>query len=52
MPEWKAEITRRLRSLKLAPAREAEIVEEVAQHLHPFRVSVLARIYFLQLHFG
>ncbi len=33
MPEWKEEVTRRLRSLKLAPAREAEIVEEVAQHL-------------------
>ncbi len=33
MPEWKEEITRRLRSLKLAPEREAEIVEEVAQHL-------------------
>ncbi len=33
MPDWKDEITRRLRSLNLAPAREAEIVEEVAQHL-------------------
>ena len=33
MPEWKQEITGRLSSLKLAPAREAEIVEEVAQHL-------------------
>jgi predicted permease len=33
MPDWKEEIARRLRSLKLAPAREAEIVEEVAQHL-------------------
>ena len=33
MPDWKEEITRRLASLKLAPAREAEIVEEVAQHL-------------------
>ena len=33
MPDWKEEITRRLRSLKLAPAREAEIVEEMAQHL-------------------
>jgi putative ABC transport system permease protein len=33
MPDWKEEITRRLAPLKLAPAREAEIVEEVAQHL-------------------
>ena len=33
MPDWKEEITRRLQSLKLAPAREAEIVEEVSQHL-------------------
>ena len=33
MPDWKEEITRRLEPLKLAPAREAEIVEEVAQHL-------------------
>jgi predicted permease len=33
MPDWKEEITRRLQSLKLAPAREAEIAEEVAQHL-------------------
>jgi len=33
MPEWKPEILRRLVPLKLAPAREAEIAEEVAQHL-------------------
>ncbi len=33
MPDWKEEITRRLQSLKLAPAREAEIVEELTQHL-------------------
>ena len=33
MPDWKEEIGRRLASLKLPPAREAEIVEEVAQHL-------------------
>jgi hypothetical protein len=33
MPDWKEEITRRLRSLSLSPPREAEIVEEVAQHL-------------------
>jgi predicted permease len=33
MPDWKEEITRRLRSLSLSPTREEEIVEEVAQHL-------------------
>ena len=33
MPEWKEEIRRRLADLKLDPAREAEIVEELAQHL-------------------
>ena len=32
-PEWKQEIRRRLASLKLDPAREAAIVEEVEQHL-------------------
>src|ERR1051325_4810349 len=33
MPEWKEEVRRRLSGLKLAPAHEAEIVEELAQHL-------------------
>ena len=33
MPEWKEEIRSRLESLKLAPAREMEIVEELSQHL-------------------
>jgi putative ABC transport system permease protein len=33
MPDWQEEICRRLRSLRLAPAREAEIVEELTQHL-------------------
>ncbi len=33
MPDWKDEIRRRLSELKLEPAREAEIVEELAQHL-------------------
>ncbi len=32
MPEWNESIRRQLESLKLAPAREAEIVEELAQH--------------------
>jgi predicted permease len=33
MPEWKPEILRRLAPLKLSPAREGEIAEEIAQHL-------------------
>jgi predicted permease len=33
VPDWKPEILRRLAPLKLAPMREAEIAEEVAQHL-------------------
>jgi putative ABC transport system permease protein len=33
MPEWKTEITKRLARLNLDPAREAEIVEELSQHL-------------------
>ena len=33
MLEWKPEILRRLAPLKLSPAREGEISEEIAQHL-------------------
>src|SRR2546429_5117112 len=33
MLEWKPEILRRLAPLKLSPAREGEIAEEIAQHL-------------------
>jgi putative ABC transport system permease protein len=33
MPEWKDEIRKRLNALSLSPAREAEIAEELAQHL-------------------
>jgi putative ABC transport system permease protein len=33
VPEWKQEIRERLAGLKLEPAREAEIVEELSQHL-------------------
>lgn len=33
MPDWKAEIRTRLAALKLSPSREAEVVEELAQHL-------------------
>jgi predicted permease len=33
MPEWKAEILRRLAPLKLTATREAEIAEEIEQHI-------------------
>ena len=33
MPDWKPEIRRRLARLKLAPTREATIVEEIVAHL-------------------
>lgn len=33
MPEWKEEVRKRLSGLKLPPAQEAEIVEELTQHL-------------------
>ena len=33
MPDWVEHIRPRLSSLRLTPSREAEIVEELAQHL-------------------
>jgi putative ABC transport system permease protein len=33
MPDFKAEISARLSELQLSPPREAEIVEELSQHL-------------------
>ena len=42
MPEWKPEILRRLAPLKLSPAREAEITEEIAQHLEDRYQELLA----------
>ena len=33
MPEWASEVRARLSSVRLSPAREAEIVEELSQHL-------------------
>ena len=42
MSDWKREITRRLTRLKLSPTREAEIVEEVAQHLEDRYRELLA----------
>jgi predicted permease len=42
MPEWKSEIRMRLAGLRLEPTREAEIVEELAQHLEDRRAQLLA----------
>lgn len=42
MPDWTKEIAQRLAQLKLAPARESEIVEELAQHLDDRYQELLA----------
>ena len=42
MPEWRNEITQQLAGLNLPPAREAEIIEEVAQHLEDRYRELLA----------
>src|SRR6185312_14484084 len=42
MPDWKNEIRRRMARLKLAPTRESEIVEELAQHLDDRYQELLA----------
>jgi hypothetical protein len=41
MADWKAELTERLNNLRIAPEREAEIIDELAQHrnIHLFSVS-------------
>jgi putative ABC transport system permease protein len=43
MPEWQSEILRRLAPLNLAPAREAEIADELAQHLEDRYQEILSR---------
>src|ERR1051326_4339732 len=42
MPDWKAEIRRRLVGLQLVPTREAAIVEELAQHLEDCYTELLS----------
>jgi predicted permease len=42
MPDWKKEIRERLAGLRLAPTREAEIVEELAQYLEDYYEDLLA----------
>jgi len=41
MPDWKVEIRRRLAGVKLAPAREAAIIEELAQYLEDCYAELL-----------
>ena len=41
-PQWKSEIRRRLADLRLAPTREAAIVEELAQYLEDCYAELLA----------
>ena len=42
MPDWKPEIAKRLRPLRMAPPREAEIIEELSQHLEDRYQELLA----------
>src|SRR5436309_6740397 len=42
MPDWKKEIRERLAGLRLAPTREGEIVEELAQYLADCYEELLA----------
>jgi putative ABC transport system permease protein len=42
MPEWNPEILRRLAPLKLSPTREAEIADELSQHLEDRYQELLA----------
>jgi predicted permease len=41
MPDWNKEISERLERLRLSPTREAEIVEELAQHLEDWYEELL-----------
>ena len=43
MRDWKSEVRRRLHDLQLAPARESDIVEEMAQHLEDRYGELLSR---------
>src|SRR5262245_17501353 len=42
MPDWKHEIRRRLRGVKLEPTREAAIIEELAQYMEDCYAEWLA----------
>jgi putative ABC transport system permease protein len=42
MPDWTQHVRPRLSGLRLSPAREAEIVEELSQHLEDRYQELLA----------
>ena len=42
MPDWKCEIKRRLAGVKLEPAREAAIIEELVQYLEDCYAELLS----------
>ncbi|HVF22534.1 MAG TPA: ABC transporter permease, partial [Pyrinomonadaceae bacterium] len=42
MPDWSDEVRKRLRGLKVSPVNEAEIIEELAQHLDDVYQRALA----------
>src|SRR5262245_39049885 len=42
VPDWREEISQQLASIKLEPTREAEIIEELAQHLEDRYAELLA----------
>lgn len=41
MPDWRLEISERLEPLMIEPAREAEIVDELSQHLEDYYAESL-----------
>ena len=43
MPDWKDEIRKRLANARIEPAREGEIVEELAQHLDDIYQRAIAK---------
>src|SRR5262245_59643476 len=43
MPDWQHEVRVRLLSLRLSPTREAEIVDELSQHLDDYYHELIAR---------
>jgi putative ABC transport system permease protein len=42
VPDWRSKVRRRVEPLHLAPAREAEVIEEIAQHLQQRYDDLLA----------
>src|SRR5262245_45142834 len=43
MLDWRAEVRRRLASAKLEPTREADVIEEIVQHLEDRHAELVAR---------